>query len=1371
MNDLTKVSEHFATIITRKIKAAKVGEKSKETAVELDSHADMPVVGRNAYIIESLDKMVMVGGFTDALGKDMRVPVVNAAVIYECEDSDDRYIIVIRNALYVRNMVECLVPPNIIRLADVVVDECPKWMAKTPTMENHSIFFPNSGEHGFRIHLKLKGLISYFPCRTPTDSEMNSGDLPILELTPEGEWNHQDAVFSKNEEAMVDFDGNIKEASRPRFIISAVVGRTADPALLAQDLVSRYGDPGDKQELVGVEVKAVRTTIEQMQDARKLAKLWNIPVDLARKTLDSTTQRVTRKTSGTTMHRRYSTNDRMLRYKRLNCRLFTDTMYANEKKAKSTRGNTCAQVYASDFGFVYFVPMKAERDLAKSHKQLFKEFGAPEAFILDRAKAQIEGEAAKLCDLADVTIVELEKKVPQSNLAERYIQMLKNGIKDDLKESNSPLALWDYCGERRAQILISTVRDNFLSNGQPPNSIATGQPTDISNICEFGWYEVVKYRHEDQAFPLPTEKIGRCLGPAKNKGNMMSQMILTEGLQFLPIQTIQKLTPAERNDPVVREKIKILDEKIAKRFGDSTGKSNIVVEDVDEDDEDDNERIPVENDSPKILDMDDFEDVDQYIGMEVCLPLNGEYMTAGTVVSRAISDGKVKGRFDKNPILDTRIYDVKFPDGSIKQYSANIIAQNMYSQVDEDGYRYQLLESIMDHRKMSDAVDEEFETLSNGQRRRPKTTIGWDIHVQWRDGTTTWIPLKEVKGDYPIELAEYACAHGLEKEPAFAWWVPFTLKKRDHVISAVKRRVKNRNQKYGIEVPKNVNHAYELDRKNGNTYWRDAIVKEMKNVRIAFEILDDGRVVPNGYKFMPTYMVFDVKMDFTRKARFVANGSKSPEPQGSTYAGVVSRESVRIALTYAALMGLDVWAADVQNAYLQAPTTEKFYAICGPEFGTENIGRRAIIVRALYGMKSSGQDFRNWLRKCLSETLGWEHSLADPDVWYRKAIRHDDNGNEEIYYEYLLLYTDDCLCVSHKGKEALMQIDEFFKLKRDSIGPPKIYLGAKLSKVVLPNGVEAWSMSSSQYVQEAVRNVEDHLKEQGRALSKGTNAPLSTGYRPEDDVTEELGDEDASYYQSLIGVLRWINEIGRIDITCEISMMSSMVACPREGHLAQLYHMFSYFKKHHNARIVMDPTYPSIDENDFELQDWVSFYGSLTEELPKNMPESLGAEMFIVVYVDADHATDKVTRKSRTGFIVLLNGAPIYWYSKKQAGIETSSYGSEFVAMRTCCEYLKGLRYRLRMMGIPVNHPCFVYGDNKSVLVNCSKPDSLLKKKAHGISYHYVREGVAKNEWRLAYCNTEDNFADPMTKNLPAGANRYRKIRGIMYDIYPEGQY
>ena len=362
----------------------------------------------------------------------------------------------------------------------------------------------------------------------------------------------------------------------------------------------------------------------------------------------------------------------------------------------------------------------------------------------------------------------------------------------------------------------------------------------------------------------------------------------------------------------------------------------------------------------------------------------------------------------------------------------------------------------------------------------------------WKDGTESWVPLRELKESHPVQVAEYAIMAEIADEPAFAWWVPHTIKKRDQIISKVVSRSKKKTHKYGIEVPRDMRHALELDKQNGNTLWAEAIRKEMSKARVAFDVKEKDTWVEPAREYLECYTKFDVKMDFTRKARHVANVAKTQDIATSTYAGVVSKDTVRIAFTYAALHGLDLFAADIKNAYLQVPITERYWTRCGPEFGPELEGNVTYIVRALYGTKCAGRDFRNHLRECM-DMLGYTSCLADPDLWMQEAVGNDGNK----YYEYMLLYTDDCLAVSQNPKEQLMEIDKYFPLKPASIGPPKIYLGAKVTKVQLLNGIEAYAMSMSQYVQEAVRNVEDHLRKRDLALLKKAPTPIATNYSPE----------------------------------------------------------------------------------------------------------------------------------------------------------------------------------------------------------------------------------------------------------------------------------
>jgi hypothetical protein len=136
--------------------------------------------------------------------------------------------------------------------------------------------------------------------------------------------------------------------------------------------------------------------------------------------------------------------------------------------------------------------------------------------------------------------------------------------------------------------------------------------------------------------------------------------------------------------------------------------------------------------------------------------------------------------------------------------------------------------------------------------------------------------------------------------------------------------------------------------------------------------------------------------------------------------------------------------------------------------------------------------------------------------------------------------------------------------------------------------------------------------------------------------------------------------------------------------------------------------------------------------------------------VDSDHAGEKRTQCSRTGFIIFCNLAPIIWLSKQQATIETSVFGAEFVAMKYGNETLR-LRYKIPMMGIPLSGPTYVYGDNKSQVTNSSKPESTLRKKCNSICYHAIRESVAMGETLLTHIRTGENLADFLTKT-PSGA-------------------
>ena len=153
------------------------------------------------------------------------------------------------------------------------------------------------------------------------------------------------------------------------------------------------------------------------------------------------------------------------------------------------------------------------------------------------------------------------------------------------------------------------------------------------------------------------------------------------------------------------------------------------------------------------------------------------------------------------------------------------------------------------------------------------------------------------------------------------------------------------------------------------------------------------------------------------------------------------------------------------------------------------------------------------------------------------------------------------------------------------------------------------------------------------------------------------------------------------------------------------------------------------------------------------------------MYVDSNHAGEKRTRQTRTGFFVFVNSALIQWLSKKQATVETLVFGAEFIAIKLGMESLRGLRYKLRMMGVPIFGPSLIYGDNMSVIHNTQRPESTLKKKSNSIAYHAVRESVAMGESLTGHVGTNSNPADLATKVL-YGKKRRDMVGKLLYDVY-----
>lgn len=166
-------------------------------------------------------------------------------------------------------------------------------------------------------------------------------------------------------------------------------------------------------------------------------------------------------------------------------------------------------------------------------------------------------------------------------------------------------------------------------------------------------------------------------------------------------------------------------------------------------------------------------------------------------------------------------------------------------------------------------------------------------------------------------------------------------------------------------------------------------------------------------------------------------------------------------------------------------------------------------------------------------------------------------------------------------------------------------------------------------------------------------------------------------------------------------------------------------------------------------QDWIEFYPDAVEDVPSDKPEPRGELCTLTCYVDADHARDKLTRRSVTGILILLNNTPISWTFKCQKMVESSTYGSELVASRTAVELIISLRYFLSMLGSRLETSSLMVGDNMAVVLNTTIPSSALKKKHQACNYHKIRECIAAGFIEFAHIKSEDNLADLLTKPVP----------------------
>jgi hypothetical protein len=365
------------------------------------------------------------------------------------------------------------------------------------------------------------------------------------------------------------------------------------------------------------------------------------------------------------------------------------------------------------------------------------------------------------------------------------------------------------------------------------------------------------FRDNLPTFPDNKLILGRYLGPATDVGSALTAKILKLNGQTVCRLTLQHLTDEETHCPIHLETRRVFDETVASHLGPNATDQDFPAEDLtlDFDHYDDNHDLDPDHGDLEVTP----EMGDNYLNAEIYVPRGGTLSKGRVTAWKWDKDGNPIGLANANPILDTREYMFTFDNGDETVMSANLIAEAMYAQCVHDGNQYVLLDSIINHKRLDSAIRPLDQTVvrPDGRTYLRRSTVGWQLCCQWRDGSTSWESLADLKESHPIETTEYAVTKGLDHKPAFNWWVPLVLRKCDQIVSLFRRRTTcylKRTHKFGIEIPKTVKEALALDRKNGITLWADAIAKEMREVHIAFNILPNGGSAPIGYQKIPCYL-------------------------------------------------------------------------------------------------------------------------------------------------------------------------------------------------------------------------------------------------------------------------------------------------------------------------------------------------------------------------------------------------------------------------------------------------------------------------------------------------------------------------------------
>ena len=978
----------------------------------------------------------------------------------------------------------------------------------------------------------------------------------------------------------------------------------------------------------------------------------------------------------------------------------TDTVHGSEPAIDN--GCTRAQFFVGRKSCVAdCFAVKTDGQFVNTLEDVIRKRGAMDLLITDGAKAEISKRVLDILRAYVIANWQSEPHFQWQNWAEHKYGDVKRLINWVLNISGAPSNTWFLC----MQYVIFIQNHTALKSlkWRTPLEVLTGQTPDISIIknCNLMFYDRVYFKRVatseiSMKFPCDSsEQAGYFVGFSESVGHSITFKILTE--DTLKIIYRSRIRPAGR-DP--------------------------------------NKRIDPPQDPPPEVVTTNFIDGADGEGTKNMPTFDPNDLIGRTFLKTADENGERL----RAKILEEIVDATQANDEAIANHPA---MKKFRCSVNNDQYEeiiaYNEILQHLERDQESEGIWKYKAIIGHQGPLRPTDPgyngCAWNVQIAWETGEVTYEPLNMIAKDDPVMCAAYGKKNELLDKPG---WKRFrrTAERQKRMVRMVNQaklqsfRTRTVYQ-YGIEVPRNHAHAMELDHKNGNTKWRDAEIYELDHIDSygTFKDCGKGGKKPDGYTMIKVHMVYAVKHCGRHRARLVAGGHLTETPIDSVYSGVVSLKSIRMIAFIAELNGLETWATDISSAYLEAETKEQVCIIAGPEFGALE-GHLLIILKALYGLRSSGLCWHELLAMCLRD-MGFFPCRADPDVWMRKM---------EDHYEYIGTYVDDLQLASKNPQLLIDALRKSYQFTIKEAGPIAFHLGCDFFRD--EHGLLCFA--PRKYIGQLL----DSYERMFGSKPKPYKSPLEKGDHPEIDTSEELGYADITKYQSLIGQLQWTISWGRMDITTAVMTMSGFRANPRRGHLDRVRRICGYLGKLRDSAIRIrteEPDYSALPEKTY---DWAtSVYAGAEEEFPKDAPEPLGKPVVLTTYFDANLYHNLVTGVSVTGVLEYANKTPMDWFSKKQNTVETSTYGSEFVAGRTATERSIDSRTSFRYFGVPVKGSTKLFGDNGSMVDSSTIPHSRLNKRHTALSYHRVREAIAAGITSLYHIAGALNPADILSKH------------------------